>query len=216
VADYLYLPEGSYLICKKERMKNGMLIWNVVLTVLVTALLFLYLGKTKKSTGSQSTIADTVYSQNSTKIAYINMDSVQENYAYAKEILDEIRRQEQENSLLMEKLSDDYNKKLQAYSQQDQTAGLSQLSEAHQLDLMEAQKKINDRKQTLEQEYVKKVDQSERNLRNKIKDYLKEYNKDKKYAYIMSLEDRMFYYVDTVYDITREVIQGLNTQHKKQ
>jgi outer membrane protein len=43
---------------------------------------------------------------------------------------------------------------------------------------------------------------------------LKEYNKDKKYAYIMSLEDRMFYYVDTVYDITREVIKGLNAQHK--
>ena len=197
-------------------MKNGMLVWNVALTVLVGALLFLYFGKNKKSTELNSSVTDTLHFQNSTKIAYINMDSVQENYAYAKEILDEIRKQEQENSLLMEKLSDDYSKKLQAYSQQDQTAGLSQLSEAHQLDLMESQKKINDRKQTLEQEYVKKVDQSERNLRNKIKDYLKEYNKDKKYAYIMSLEDRMFYYVDTVYDVTREVIRGLNAQHKKQ
>ena len=191
-----------------------MLIWNVVLTVLVAALLFLYFGKNKKTGEIKSSFTDTVHSQNSTKIAYINMDSVQENYAYAKEILDEIRRQEQDNSLLLEKLSDDYNKKLQAYSQQDQTAGLQQLSEAHQLDLMDAQKKINDRKQSLEQEYVKKVDQSERNLRNKIKDYLLVYNQDKKYAYIMSLEDRMFYYVDTVYDITREVIKGLNAQHK--
>lgn len=195
-------------------MKNGMLIWNIVLTVLVAALLFLYLGKNKKTGEIKSSVSDTTISENSTKIAYINMDSVQENYAYAKEILDDIRKQEQDNSLLLEKLSDDYNKKLQAYSQQDQTAGLQQLSEAHQLDLMESQKKINDRKQSLEQEYVKKVDQSERNLRNKIKDYLREYNKDKKYAYIMSLEDRMFYYVDTVYDITKEVIQGLNTQHK--
>jgi len=193
-----------------------MLIWNLVLTVLVAALLFLYLGKNKKTSETQSAFTDTAHSQNSTKIAYINMDSVQENYAYAKEILDDIRKQEQENSLLMEKLSDDYNKKLQTYSQQDQSAGLSQLSEAHQLDLMESQKKINDRKQSIEQEYVKKVNQSELNLRNKIKDYLKDFNKDKKYAYIMSLEDRMFYYVDTVYDITKEVIQGLNAQHKKQ
>jgi len=191
-----------------------MLIWNIALTILVAALLFLYFGKNKKTGEIKSSVSDTTISQNSTKIAYINMDSVQENYAYAKEILDDIRKQEQDNSLLLEKLSDDYNKKLQAYSQQDQTAGLQQLSEAHQLDLMESQKKINDRKQSLEQEYVKKVDQSERNLRNKIKDYLKEYNKDKKYAYIMSLEDRMFYYVDTVYDITKEVIQGLNAQHK--
>ena len=139
-------------------MKNGMLIWNIVLTVLVAALLFLYLGKSKKTGEIKSSVVDTTSSQNSTKIVYINMDSVQENYAYAKEILDEIRKQEQDNSLLMEKLSDDYNKKLQSYSQQDQTAGLQQLSEAHQLDLMESQKKINDRKQSLEQEYVKKVD----------------------------------------------------------
>lgn len=196
-------------------MKNGMLIWNIILTALAGILFFLYFGKNKKTDPVSPSVEDTVHFQNSTRIAYINMDSVQENYMYAKEVLDEIRRQEQDNTLLMEKLSDDYNKKLQTYSQQDQSAGLSQLSEAHQLDLMETQKKLNDRKQSIEQEYVKKVNQSELNLRNKIKDFLKEYNKEKKYAYIMSLEDRMFYYVDTVYDITKEVIQGLNAQHKK-
>jgi outer membrane protein len=144
------------------------------------------------------------------------MDSVQENYFFAKQILDEIKKQEQDNTILIERMSDDYNKKLQAYSKQDQEAGLQQLSEAHQVDLMETQKRINERKQNLEQEYYKKVDQLERSLRNKIKDYLKDYNKDRKFAYIMSLEDRMFYYVDTVYDITNEVLRGLNQQHKKQ
>lgn len=193
-----------------------MLIWNVVLTVVAGILLFLYFGTNKKNDGVKRFEADTSHIKNSTRIAYINMDSVQENYFFAKEILDEIKKQEQDNTILIERMSDDYNKKLQAYSKQDQEAGLQQLSEAHQVDLMETQKRINERKQNLEQEYYKKVDQLERSLRTKIKDYLKDYNKDKKFAYIMSLEDRMFYYVDTVYDITNEVLRGLNQQHKKQ
>jgi outer membrane protein len=195
-------------------MKNGMLIWwNSILTVLAGVLLFLFIRGEKKPVSGQTT-SDTLHKNNSTKIAYINMDSVQENYSYAKEILDEIRKTEQDNNYRFEKLSDDYNRKLQSYMQQDQQAGLTQLSEAHQQDLMDMQKRMGEQKQTLEQEYVKKVNSLELNLRNKIRDYLKVYNSDRKYAYIMSLEDRMFYYVDTIHDITTAVIKGLNEQYK--
>lgn len=196
-------------------MKNGILIWNGLLTVLAGVLLFLYLGK--KTQTPQVKVAkmdEPGVPLQSSKIAYINMDSVQENYSFAKEILDEIRKTEQDNNFRLEKLGDDYNKKLQSFMQQDQQAGLSQLTEAHQQELMESQKRIGEQKQNLEQDYVKKVGQLEQSLRNKIKEYLKEYNKDRKYAYIMSLEERMFYYVDTVYDITTDVVRGLNEQYK--
>ena len=177
-------------------------------------MLFLYFGNNNKSNTSKIVAADTLSKVNSTRIAYINMDSVEENYSYAREILDEVRKTEQDNNFKLQKMRDDYSKKLQGYVQQDQSAGLTQLSEAHQIDLRETEKKINDQKQLLEQEYVKRVSQLELNLRNKIKTYLKEYNSDRRYAYIMSLEYRVFYYVDTVYDITVDVIKGLNQQHK--
>jgi len=195
-------------------MKNGMLIWNILLTAVAGILLFLYFGNNKKSSTQKIAAADTLSKASSTRIAYINMDSVEENYSYAREILEEVRKSEQDNNFRLQKMSDDYSKKLQGYVQQDQSLGLQQLSEAHQLDLRQTEKKINDQKQVLEQEYVKKVQQLELNLRNKIKTYLKEYNSDRRYAYIMSLEDRVFYYVDTVYDITVDVIKGLNLQHK--
>ena len=195
-------------------MKNGMLIWNILLTAVAGILLFLYFGNNNKSNTPKTAAADTLSKASSTRIAYINMDSVEENYSYAREVLDEVRKTEQDNNFRLQKMSDDYSKKLQGYVQQDQSAGLTQLSEAHQLDLRETEKKINDQKQLLEQEYVKRVQQLELNLRNKIKAYLKEYNSDRRYAYIMSLEDRVFYYVDTVYDITVDVIKGLNLQHK--
>jgi outer membrane protein len=195
-------------------MKNGMMIWNVLLTVLTGVLLFLFLGNNKKNSITKPAATDTLNKIHSTRIAYINMDSVEENYLYAREILDEVRKTEQDNNFRLQKMSDDYSKKLQGYVQQDQAAGLTQLSDAHQLDLRETEKKINDQKQVIDQEYVKKVQQLELNLRNKIKTYLKEYNSDRRYAYIMSLEDRVFYYVDTVYDVTVDVIKGLNMQHK--
>lgn len=195
-------------------MKNGMLIWNGLLTIVAGVLLFLYLGNKKTLPPRVAVPDEKEPPAQPTRIAYINMDTVQENYAFAKEILDEIRRTEQDNNFRLEKLGDDYNKKLQAYMQQDQQAGLTQLSEAHQQDLMDAQKRIGEQKQSLEQDYVKKVGQLEQSLRKKIKEYLVDYNKDRKYAYIMSLEERMFYYVDTVYDITADVVKGLNAEHK--
>ncbi len=195
-------------------MKNGMLIWNLVLTAAAAVLLFLYFGGNKKSNVVKTVTSDSGKLETQTRIAYIDMDSVQENYTYAKDFLDKIKKMESDNNLEMEKLGDSYQKKLNAYAQQDQAAGLSQLSEVHQQELMAIQKNVTDRKQNIEQEYIKYVNQNELKLRNNIKDFLKVYNKDRKYSYIMSYEDRMFYYVDTLYNITTEVIKGLNEEYK--
>lgn len=195
-------------------MKNGMLIWNLVLSAAAAVLLFLYFGGNKKNNTVKTVTSDSGKLETQTRIAYIDMDSVQENYKYAKDFLDKIKKMESDNNLEMEKLGDNYQKKLNVYAQQDQAAGLPQLSDAHQQELMAIQKTVTDRKQNLEQDYIKYVNQNELKLRNNIKDFLKVFNKDRKYSYIMSYEDRMFYYVDTLYNITTEVIKGLNEEYK--
>jgi outer membrane protein len=194
-------------------MKNGMLIWNIVLTAVAGLLLFLHFNGNRKSGPVKPVRSDTASAESPTRIAYIDMDSVQENYKYAKDFLSEIKRLENANNLELEKLGEDLKKKWNAYAQQDQAAGLSQLSDVHQQELMAIQKRVDDRKQTLEQDYIKYVNQNELKLRNNIKDFLKEFNSDRRYSYIMSYEDRMFYYVDTLYNITTEVIKGLNEKY---
>jgi outer membrane protein len=53
-------------------------------------------------------------------------------------------------------------------------------------------------------------------VRNKIEDYLKEYNKQKGYAFILSYEPGfMLYYKDSIYDITNDIITGLNAEYEK-
>ncbi|MEY2639710.1 MAG: hypothetical protein RIR90_1192, partial [Bacteroidota bacterium] len=51
--------------------------------------------------------------------------------------------------------------------------------------------------------------------KKKIEDYLKVYNAQKGYAYIFSSAPEFMYFKDTVYNITDEVVKGLNQQYKK-
>jgi len=52
-------------------------------------------------------------------------------------------------------------------------------------------------------------------VKKKIEDYLKEYNKDKGYSYIFSGSPDLMYFKDTVYNITGDMLKGLNEMYKK-
>jgi outer membrane protein len=51
-------------------------------------------------------------------------------------------------------------------------------------------------------------------IKTKIEAFLKEYNKTMNYSYIISYEQGLFYFKDTAYNITADVVKGLNLQHK--
>ena len=53
-----------------------------------------------------------------------------------------------------------------------------------------------------------------KDVKTKIENFLKEYNKTKNYSYIVSYEQGLFYYKDTAYNITSDVIRGLNEMYK--
>jgi outer membrane protein len=52
-------------------------------------------------------------------------------------------------------------------------------------------------------------------VKKKIEDYLKEYNKDKGYAFVFSNSENLMYFRDSSYDITQDVVNGLNKQYAK-
>ena len=49
-----------------------------------------------------------------------------------------------------------------------------------------------------------------------IKKYCLEYNKDKKYSLIIANEPGLIYYKDTAFNITSELLKGLNELFDKQ
>lgn len=87
-------------------------------------------------------------------------------------------------------------------------------SESATQDLLQMQDQIKNRRQSLNLEYNDLVTRKMSDVRSKIEDFLKVYNKDNKYSYIISYEPGLFYYKDTIYNITKDVVNGLNAMYK--
>jgi len=75
----------------------------------------------------------------------------------------------------------------------------------------EAKNKEQALSQSLQDESFKKLQE----VKKEIEEYLKQYNKDKGYTYILSNSSDLIYYKDTAYNITSDLVKGLNDQHNK-
>ena len=103
------------------------------------------------------------------------------------------------------------------YQAQAQGNNMTQVqSELAQRDVMQMQQSMQSRRQSLEQEYQDLQMRKLKDVKAKIEDYLKQYNNDKGYTYIFAYEPGIFYYKDTTYNITGDIMTGLNQRYSKQ
>jgi outer membrane protein len=197
-------------------MKNGLLVWNIVLTVVAGYLLFAHFNK--KSTASKSSInftKDSLSIHKPFRIAYFEMDSVQNNTALVKDVQTEIEKKEKEFSTQLSQLEYSYQSKIQEYQQKEKSGTMTQPDyEKAQADVRQLETRIKNRKQEMDQQYQEFMMRSQLNLKKTIEDFIAEYNKAKQYSYIVAYEQGLFYYKDTIYNITDDVVKGLNDQYK--
>ena len=73
---------------------------------------------------------------------------------------------------------------------------------------------MKSRKQALDSDYSDFVMRRQNEIKSKIETFLKEYNRTKDYSYSVSYEQALFYYKDTAYNITADVVKGLNERYK--
>ncbi len=197
-------------------MKNGLLIWNVLLSLVAGYLLIMHFSSGKgnkasaKNPGSDSSVSNGQF-----KIAYFEMDSVAANFDMVKEVKDELSKKEQVINQEIDRLTKNLQQKFNYYQNQAQSGSLS---EAQSQVASEEMKKLDDqlklRKQQLDQEYSDFMVRRQNDIKTKIEGFLKEYNQTKDYSYIVSYEQGLFYYRDTAYNITADVVKGLNQLHK--
>jgi len=196
-------------------MKNGLLIWNVVLTLAVGYLLFTLLGKKKTTTsGGETTATKADAATPAFRIAYFEMDSVETNFDMVKDVKTEISKKDEEYNNNLGQLDYTYQKRVQEYQQKGNTMTQADYEKA-QIDLKQLEGTLKGRKQELDNQYQDFVLRRNLSVKKKIEDFLVEYNKDKKYSYIVAYEQGLFYYKDTVYNITADLIRGLNQQYTK-
>ncbi len=146
------------------------------------------------------------------KIAYVNVDSLQEKYAYwkteATALAAEQSSLESELQRSAQQLQNDYA----AFQQKAQSGNISEAEgKATQQRLAQMQQSLETRRATMgEQLQAKQIAFSEK-LQKNIDDYLAIYNKDNKYDFIFSYtKSGQILYAKKALDITEDVLKGLN------
>lgn len=151
----------------------------------------------------------------SVKIAYVEVDSIMSQYKFCKEY-----------SLILQKKSQNIENTLAAKQNSLQAAAAKfqqdvqnnkytqQQAEAVQANLQKQGADLQALQQRLGAEFQNETNTFNKALRDSIQHYLAAYNKDKKFGLILSKAGDNILYADKAYDITNEVIAGLNKAYK--
>lgn len=198
-------------------MKNALLILNIVLLVAVAVLFYLHFSEKKPPQPNRVAAAQQPVSTSDGsdfRIAYFEMDSVNNKFALIKDVKAELGREEERINSELARLQKTYNDKITHY--QGQSQNMSQVeSEKANRDILQLQDKIRTTKQEMEGRYQDLYMRKMQDVKSKVEDYLKEYNRDRGYAYILAYEPGFIFYRDSALNITGDIISGLNDKYKK-
>jgi len=199
-------------------MKSGLIILNVILLMAVGFLFYLHFNSTKSGTKAQNTTEqkDPVdsTSQGSCRIAYFEMDSVAANFEKAKEMQSELEKKEEKMNAEMNRLQNLYQQKYINFQQHGATMTSSQVDAARN-ELGQLDQTIKDTKVSMDQDYKTYYVQTQQEILSMIRKFCSEYNKDKRYAIIISNEPGLVFYKDSTMDITKDLLDGLNRTYGK-
>lgn len=195
-------------------MKNLSASLHVVSLLLIAVLFFLFFKRPdqeKKITA----VAEKQTTASGFKIAYFDMDSLEAHYNYFKDAEAQAKSKENQMNMELSSLQNKYQKKIADWQQKGSTMTQAEGQQAQQ-EYAEMQQTFQSRKEALQDELAKSNGQVMTDIKKRIETFLKEYNKQKNYSFIMAYEPNSFiYYKDSVYNITADVVEGLNATYKK-
>lgn len=161
-------------------------------------------------------VADDAGQGGNVKIAYVEVDSLMTQYEFCKEF-----------TLILEKKSTNarntLNSKGQAlqsamanFQQKLQNNGFTsrEQAEGQQAAIQRQQQSLQELQARLENELAQETQKYNAGLRDSLSHFLDAYNKDKKYDLILTKQGDNILYAAKRFDITADVINGLNKRYK--
>lgn len=165
-----------------------------------------------QASADKGTVAD---SKDGLKIAYVEVDSIMSQYQYWKDVTklmqgkqSNIQKTLQGKQQSLQQAAQNFQQGVQAnkYSQQQaQQIQASLQQQAQEGDALQ---------QRLGAEYQKEAEKYNKALSDSIHHFLAEYNKDKKFSMIFAKQGDNILYAQDAYDITDQVVAGLNKRYK--
>lgn len=199
---------------------------NVVLFVLVGVLFYLHFSASpalkrtaatagaSKSGGSDATLLQ----HDGFKIAYVDIDSLEAHYDYFRQKKAELEKKE---NAVQNELSNDARTIQSQMNDLQQKVNSNAITEAEAKvtynGIMQKQQLLEQKKQSLGQQLMNQQAKFMDDLKGRIDRFLSQYNADKKFSYILSYSSQgpnIVLFKDKAYDITNDVIDGLNASEK--
>ncbi len=150
------------------------------------------------------------------KIAFVEVDSIMSQYTFCKDYTEILQKKGQniQNTLAakqrsLQQAATNFQQKLQ------QNAYTREQAEGIQASLQKQGADLDALNQRLSNEFAAETEKYNNALRDSIQHFLAKYNKDKKYSMILSKAGDNLLYADKAFDITNEVVAGLNKAYKK-
>lgn len=186
---------------------------NIALFVLLAILAVAFFVSNKKTVSSAAAVST---SAGNLKIAYVDLDSIQEKYQYYKEKMVEFDKKKEDAdrqlNTAFQKIEEEritFAKKGQAITQ----AEYENFQRSYQAKMQSLEEQKRNMENAISIDGVKMLEE----LKNKINGFLAEYNKEKGYSYIFSTSNSLnvLFYKDSTNNITNEVVDGLNKAYNK-
>ena len=150
------------------------------------------------------------------KIAYVEVDSLMTQYDFAKDYSVTLQKKSNNarNTLTtkgnaLQAAVNNFQQKLNnnGFTSREQAASQQAAIERQQRDLQELQAR-------LENELASETAKFNETLRDSLQNFLKDYNKDKQFSLILTKQGDNILLADKRFDITNDVINGLNKRYK--
>ena len=150
------------------------------------------------------------------KIAYVEVDSLMTQYDFAKDYSVTLQKKSNNarNTLTtkgnaLQAAGNNFQQKLNnnGFTSREQAASQQAAIERQQRDLQELQAR-------LESELASETAKFTEALRASLQNFLKDYNKDKQFSLILTKQGDNILLADKKFDITNDVINGLNKRYK--
>jgi outer membrane protein len=194
-------------------MKKFLLPLNIILLIAVAVLFYLHFSSNKRPAQVAGKTTQSA-APGTFKLAYFEMDSIDNSYEYLKDVRNELKAKQNELAGQLTSLKNRYMEKVNKYRQEAPTMTQDRASMVEQ-ELMNDQKVMANKEQALDMEMQDIQFKKMQGVNKRIEEYLKEYNKDKGYSYIIANQPGSIYYIDPAFDITGDLLKGLNEEYKK-
>jgi outer membrane protein len=186
---------------------------NIILGAGIAVMLFLQLKNGGSAPSSSSTKSDTA---KALKLAYVDLDSIQEKYVFYKEKMQEFEKKKESADRDLNNAFQKIEAEKNAFAQRGNSITQAEY-ENFQRSYQGKMQNLDQQKQMLENNIAAEGAKTMEDLKKRINDFLVEYNKKEAYSYIFSYSAALniLFYKDPAQDITDEVVAGLNAAYNK-